>query len=133
MARLKRTARKHPFRMAFAAFVIVGIGFVGRFAYQTWQAFRPVHVDFTVPAAPQLQPHSPNEVVYRIDAGHSKATYSVPESLAGTDHTATGTTSGIEGDILVDSVDATQTQVGQIVVNVEQFTSDQSLRDNRIR
>jgi len=72
------------------------------------------------------------ERLYRIGDG-SEVTYRVDERLAGQDSTAIGVTSSVAGDIVVDTVDVTASRVGEIVVNVEMFTSDNSLRDKRIR
>lgn len=72
--------------------------------------------------------------LYRIasDQG-SSVTYSVDEHLAGTDKTAEGTTTAVAGDIAIDVTDPSASQIGTIVVNVEQFTSDSNLRDKRLR
>lgn len=86
-----------------------------------------------LPVAPHLAATTANQKVFRIDASRSEVRYEVNEQLAGTTHTATGTTKGIAGDILIDEADPARSQVGEIVVNVEQLTSDQSLRDARLR
>ena len=52
---------------------------------------------------------------------------------AGAATTAKGTTHGIAGDIALDRTHPEQSTLGEIVVNVEQLTSDNSLRDKRIR
>ncbi|MCB0962662.1 MAG: YceI family protein, partial [Acidimicrobiales bacterium] len=51
----------------------------------------------------------------------------------GTDKTAEGTTTAVAGDIAIDVADPSASQIGTIVVNVEQFTSDSNLRDKRLR
>ena len=43
--------------------------------------------------------------MYRIDATRTTVAYEVDETLAGVDSTARGTTSGVAGDILVDTAD----------------------------
>ena len=133
MVRMKRVVRLHPIRSSLVLVLLVLGSGVAYAAVSMWRSFAPVDVDFSVPSAPRLHAASPDETVYRIDAAQSKVTYKVSEHLAGTEHSATGTTSGIAGDILVDAVHPDHSQVGEVVVNVEQFTSDQSLRDNRIR
>ena len=103
-----------------------------------WSVMRSVDVTEVVPApgaptAPKLAASGPDQVVYRIDAYRSTVGYEVEEILAGRSNTARGSTSGIAGDILIDTANPGASEVGDIVVNVEQLTSDQSIRDNRLR
>ena len=60
-------------------------------------------------------------------------TYGVDEELAGTSRRATGSTKGIAGDVVIDEANPSASTVGDVVVNVQQLTSDQSVRDERIR
>ncbi len=46
---------------------------------------------------------------------------------------AVGTTQGIAGEMLIDLAQPSNTQIGDIVIDVSQFTSDESRRDNFIR
>lgn len=72
--------------------------------------------------------------LFRITPGNgSEARYVVGERLVGTQQTTVGTTSVVGGDIVVDTVDASRSSVGEIVVNVEMFTSGSDLRDKRLR
>ena len=72
--------------------------------------------------------------LYRIQPDNgSEARYVVSERLAGTEKTTVGTTTVIGGDIVVDTSDPSASTVGEIVVNVEMFTSDSNLRDKRLR
>ena len=72
--------------------------------------------------------------LYRIQPDNgSEARYVVNERLAGTEKTTVGTTTVIGGDIVVDIADPSASTVGEIVVNVEMFTSDSNLRDKRLR
>lgn len=74
------------------------------------------------------------QVVYRIDTAQSAVRYEVDEIFVGQEmSTAVGTTRQIAGDILLDTGDPSRSQVGTIVINVEQFESDSGLRDRRIR
>ncbi len=75
----------------------------------------------------------PGQTLYRVNASRSSVTYGIDEELAGTTHRATGSTKGIAGDIVIDEANPSASQVGDVVVNVQQLTSDQSLRDERIR
>lgn len=106
----------------------------------TWQQVKPVvearkyaSVAYEVPSAPKLTP-AKGETVYRIDPTRSSLTYRVQERFAGrSTSTATGTTNGIAGDLAVNAEDLAESRVGKIVANVEQFHSDNNLRDARIR
>ena len=93
----------------------------------------PVEVNYAVPVAPQLAATGSGQTLYRIDASQSSVSYTIDETLAGATRTATGTTHGVAGDIVVDDGDPAASHLGEVVVNVEQLTSDQELRDNRIR
>ncbi|HKZ85876.1 MAG TPA: YceI family protein [Anaerolineae bacterium] len=46
---------------------------------------------------------------------------------------AVGTTQAIAGELLIDFAQPSNTQIGDIVIDVSQFTSDESRRDNFIR
>jgi polyisoprenoid-binding protein YceI len=74
-------------------------------------------------------------VLYRIDATQSEARYEVGETFFQDNRfaLAVGTTQGIAGELLVDFAQPSNTQIGDIVIDVSQFTSDESRRDNFIR
>lgn len=87
----------------------------------------------TVPKAPRLVAEG-DETVYRIDPSRSSLTYEVQEDFVGRKtSTASGVTRGIAGDIALDPADLGSARVGKIVADIEQFTSDNNLRDARIR
>lgn len=134
MAKLKRFPQAHPL---LALVVIVAVLVTGSAAYAAFSLMRQESatggVYFAVPEAPHLAPNGPNQVVYRIDANRSSVSYEVKESLAGQQHTANGSTKGVAGDILLDNANPAASQVGEMVVNVQQLTSDQTVRDNRLR
>ena len=74
--------------------------------------------------------------VYRIDPKQSRASYAVQETFFWENNrlfTAVGTTSGVAGDILIDRANPSASQVGEIVIDISQLTSDDSRRDNAIR
>jgi polyisoprenoid-binding protein YceI len=87
------------------------------------------------PAAPILDVSSPSQQLYKIDPAQSEASYSVQETILQTTNgrTAVGTTNGITGEFVLDSANISESQLGQITINVEQLTSDSRLRDDRIR
>jgi polyisoprenoid-binding protein YceI len=73
--------------------------------------------------------------VYRIDAAQSEARYEVGETFFQGNRfaVAIGRTTGIAGDVLVDFANPANSQIGTIVIDVSQLTSDESRRDNYIR
>jgi polyisoprenoid-binding protein YceI len=90
-------------------------------------------VAYSVPDAPTLVAR-PDESVFRIDPSKSSLSYEVSEKFAGRSLSkATGTTNGIAGDIAVNAKDPSASRAGVIVANIEQFHSDNRLRDARIR
>lgn len=129
--------RSHKLRWASLAVVLVAVAVAGAYA---WNQVAPVvrsrkyaDVAYVVPKAPQLTPGS-GDTIFRIDPTHSSLTYEVQETFAGHPSSkATGTTNGIAGDFSVHAADLSKTRVGTIVANVEQFHSDNNLRDARIR
>lgn len=73
--------------------------------------------------------------LYRIDAGQSEAHYEVSETFFQGNrlNLAVGRTKGIAGDVLVDFANPANSQIGTIVIDVSQLTSDEGRRDNFIR
>ena len=132
VARLTSFVRRHPLAMISLAMVGTLAG-VGTWVYWTQVRVPYVEVSFLVPSAPELAPSGPDQTVYRIDASRSSVSYQVTEELAGAERDAVGTTQGVAGDILVDAADPSASEVGPIVVNVQQFTSDEELRDQRLQ
>ena len=74
-------------------------------------------------------------VVYRIDPAQSEARYEVGETFfqGNRFNLAVGRTQGIAGDVLVDFTNPANSQIGTIVIDVSQLTSDEGRRDNYIR
>jgi polyisoprenoid-binding protein YceI len=112
--------------------VIVSVIGVGLFVYNDLFGFGGPRSSGAT--APTLEVAENRQVVYRIDPAQSIVRYAVDEIFAGQEvSTAMGTTQQIAGDILIDSANFEQSQVGTIVINIEQFESDSGLRDRRIR
>lgn len=102
------------------------------YVYENWFGFGGIQSGDAI--APTLETNISEQSVYRIDTTQSSVQYEVNEMFAGRDmSTAIGTTTQIAGDILVDAVDFANSEVGTIVINIEQFESDSNLRDRRIR
>ncbi len=80
-------------------------------------------------------PATGSAVVYHIDASQSEAHYEVSETFFQGNrlNLAIGRTKGIAGDVLVDFANPANSQIGTIVIDVSQLTSDESRRDNFIR
>ncbi len=133
MTRVKDGVRRHPWATLLVVVLLVGAGVAGWAASSLLRPPAPSNVAFVVPQAPQLTPANGDQKVYRIDASRSSVAYRVDEILAGTTHSASGSTKGIAGDVLIDQADPSRSTLGQVVVNVEQLTSDQALRDDRLR
>ena len=109
--------------------------------------FAPVAVSQQLPTAPTLVPAVDSATagapantdsakqLYRIDASQSEVRYQVNETFFTGNrlNTAIGRTKGIAGDIQVDTAHPADSQIGDIVIDVSQFTSDESRRDNFIR
>lgn len=90
--------------------------------------------DVDAPTVDTAELDAETQRLYRIEPnGGSEARYVVTERLAGESKTTVGTTTVLGGDIVIDTVDPTASTVGEIVVNVEMFTSDSGLRDKRLR
>ncbi len=131
VTKVKGLARAHPFVLVACILLLIGA------ASAAWVITSIYRVDssvvyFGVPDAPQLTA-GPGQTLYRVNASRSSVTYGVDEELAGTTHRATGSTKGIAGDIVIDEANPSASQVGDVVVNVQQLTSDQTIRDERIR
>lgn len=132
-ARIGGGLRRHWISAGLATLVLLAGGaFV-------WNQVEPLvstkyrSVTYTVPSAPRLVASS-GERVFRVDPGRSSFSYSIGEKIAGASRgTATGSTSGIAGDVALNTTDPQASRVGDIVVNVEQLHSDNRLRDARIR
>lgn len=74
--------------------------------------------------------------VYQISGSESEACYVVGESLPGRGepfNLAVGVTKAIDGQIAIDTKNLAASKVGQIVIDISQFQSDQQMRDGTIR
>ena len=123
----------HPALSALVLLVVFAGGFVGVAKVRNLIDPPFQQTSFSVPSAPKLVPAA-GETVYRIDPTRSEARYDIEEKIADmTASTATARTNGIAGDFAISQSDPSASRPGTIVINVEQFTSDSTLRDARIR
>ena len=149
-------------KIVIAVVIIAAIGAVGLFILDR-TIFAPAAVSTAVPVAPTIaaptqaaaqptQPPAATEaaqpqattaaapatgaaVAYQIDASQSEAHYEVAETFFQGNrlNLAVGRTQGIAGDVLVDFANPANSQIGTIVIDVSQLTSDEGRRDNYIR
>lgn len=149
-------------RVLIGIIVLVAIGGGGLFILDR-TIFAPVEVSTAAPIAPTLAApttapvstanttlnapaptaestkasaaDSATQQLYRIDPAQSEARYEVNETFFQGNRLATaiGRTKGIAGDIRVNFAQPAQSQIGDIVIDISQFTSDESRRDNFIR
>jgi polyisoprenoid-binding protein YceI len=143
-------------RVLIGVVVLAALGGITLFVLDQ-TIFAPVAVSTGVPVAPTLpvptQPPAPPDPaaaqaatdspaasttsaqLYRIDATQSEVRYEVGETFfrGNRFNLAVGRTHGIAGDILVDFAQPASSQIGELVIDVSQFTSDESRRDNFIR
>jgi len=133
--RLRGLLPRHWILWSLAA-LAAGATVAGVYAWRQYHVLTSAKynvISYTVPAAPHLIAGA-GEKVYRIDPTESHVSYAVNEKLFGHNaHRAVGTTNGIAGDIALNATHPAESRVGQIVVNVEQLHSDNSLRDARMR
>jgi polyisoprenoid-binding protein YceI len=117
--------------LMMAACIMFGMIGAGVLIYADWFGFEELAA--SAAHAPTLAAEE-QQRVYRIDPARSVVRYTVEEIFAGQGgNTAVGTTNVVAGDILIDPTHYANSQVGTIVINIEQFTSDSGLRDRRIR
>jgi polyisoprenoid-binding protein YceI len=121
--------------IVLAGLLLLGLGITFLRPKQTVTAQALLETVTDPPEAPVLNPSSPSQKLYKLDASQSEASYSVQETILQTieGRTVVGTTKGVSGEILFDSENAGNSQLGKITIDVEQLTSDSSLRDERIR
>ena len=109
-----------------------GAAFVAKQVHDVYNAPYKT-VSYTVPDAPHLVATS-GEAVYRIDPSKSSLSYKIHENIAGRSvSSAEGSTHGIAGDLAVNRTEPSKSRIGSVVANIEQFHSDNRLRDARIR
>jgi polyisoprenoid-binding protein YceI len=71
--------------------------------------------------------------IFTIDSSGSEASFTIDEVLFGQQNTVVGTTSQVAGQIQVDKDDPSESQVGQIKVDLTGLKTDSNLRNNTIQ
>ena len=75
---------------------------------------------------------SASSSIYRINQDESRVEFNIDEVLAGRDNTVVGATNQVAGDILLNTDNPSESEVGQIRINARTFQTDTSRRDNAI-
>ena len=122
-------------RLALLALVVVGT--VAMLTKDRWDwIVGPDEAETSGVDAPTLdvEEDGPETWLFRVSPDNgSEVRYVVTERLAGSEKITHGISTVVGGDILVDVGDPSRSTVGEIVVNVEMFDSDSTLRDKRLR
>jgi polyisoprenoid-binding protein YceI len=82
--------------------------------------------------APTLAP-TQNGTIFTIDSSTSEASFTMHEVLFGQANTVVGKTSQVAGQIRVDQANPSQSQVGEIRVDLSSLATDSDLRNQAIR
>lgn len=82
--------------------------------------------------APTLAP-TKNGTIFTIDSSSSQATFTISEVLFGQPNTVVGKTNAVTGQILVDRQDPSQSQIGQIRVDLSTLLTDSDFRNQTLR
>lgn len=87
-------------------------------------------------SVPTLDPPAAAVVIYKIVPGESKVTYEVGETFLNQNNRfnlAVGVTSVVNGEINANLANPPASTLGEFTIDISQFTSDSSRRDNAIR
>ncbi len=128
-------------RLQPSQFAILGVVVIGSLLMVTrdqWDWLladgNPQTTDVEAPTIAVEEVDEETQRLYRISPNNgSEVRYVVTERLAGTENKTVGTTTVVGGDVLFDLEDPSTSTIGEVVVNVEMFTSDSNLRDKRLR
>lgn len=133
MSQLWAALRRHPWRSASAVAVAVLAGIAVANHDMIELLVRPAEpIDQRLPLATPLRARA-GEVVYRIDARQSHARVVVDEVLAGDERTVELTTQGLAGDVAIAQSEDPSVRLGDVLIDVAQLRSDNSLRDKALQ
>ena len=71
--------------------------------------------------------------IFTIDPSSSEASFTINEVLFGQPHTVVGKTNKVAGQIQLNTADASQSQVGQIKVDLSALVTDNNLRNQTLQ
>lgn len=133
MRALLNAVRSHPWRtLSASALVVVAVAAFANRDLIRLAVTPEEEIDYTLPLAAPLTAEG-DEIVFRIDATRSELVVQVEEQLAGVANSVELTTQGLAGDIAVGGGDTPTVRLGDIVADVHQLRSDNTLRDRAIR
>ncbi len=81
---------------------------------------------------PTLAP-TDGATLFTIDSSSSKATFTIDEVLFGNPNTVVGETNKVAGQILVNALDPSKSQVGEIKIDVSTLVTDNDLRNRTLQ
>lgn len=121
--------------VVLAGLVLIGLGILFLRPKPVNNVQAPLENVTQAPKAPVLQVSRDSQQLYKIDPAQSEASYTVQETILQTveGRTVVGKTNGISGELVLDTENLVNSQLGKIRIDVEQLTSDSILRDERIR
>jgi polyisoprenoid-binding protein YceI len=76
---------------------------------------------------------SSGSTIFIVDGSSSKATFTIDEVLFGSPNTVVGQTNQVAGQILVNQQDPSQSQLGEIKVNLSTLVTDNDLRNHTLQ
>jgi polyisoprenoid-binding protein YceI len=85
-----------------------------------------------IPAEPTTAPAA-EPIIFEIQQEGSQVQFSIDEILNGAPKTVVGVTNQVAGQIAVDPTNPTAAQVGTILINARDFTTDSGNRNNAIK
>jgi polyisoprenoid-binding protein YceI len=85
-----------------------------------------------VAAVPTLAP-TKSGTIFTIDASSSQATFTIHEVLFGQPNTVVGKTTSVAGQMLVNRQDPSQSQLGEIKVDLSTLATDNDLRNRTLQ
>lgn len=125
--------KRHPIGSAVPLLLVAGALYLTRDVVKV-ALTADTPVGDAVPQAKPLGQLGSDELLFRIDPNQSSATVVVEEELVGSSvDKATLVTQAMSGEIALNTERAADSRVGEILVDVEQLTSDNRLRDRQIR
>jgi polyisoprenoid-binding protein YceI len=86
-----------------------------------------------VPSAAATFAPTKDGTVFTIDSSTSEATFTIDEVLFGSPNTVVGKTNAVTGQILVNKTDPSQSQVGQIRVDLSTLVTDNDFRNRALQ
>lgn len=85
------------------------------------------------PAAAPTLAATKDSTLFTLDSTASEASFTIDEMLFGQPNTVVGKTNQVTGQILINTTDPSQSQLGQIRVDVSTLVTDNSLRNHTLQ